>query len=106
MGVTVPRDPTLLSELRAPAGALLGFAILLGVAAFRPRRIALAATPGAILFLAYGGSRLVAMSIDGMPVDSLVMAAVVELVVGAALAFIALRAGRSVASPRERHLAA
>lgn len=93
MGVAIPDDPTLLSDMRAQAGALLGFAGLLGFATLRPRHIALAAPAGAVLFLAYGLSRLVAMSVDGLPVGSLVAAASVELAVGAALAFVAWRMG-------------
>jgi hypothetical protein len=101
MGVEIPRDPSLLSDLRAQAGALLGFAALLGLATLRPRHIALAAPGGAVLFLAYGLSRVVAMSVDGMPIAGLIAATIVELVVGVALVFVSLRA-RSSASPRER----
>ena len=43
MGVQIPEDPTLLSDMRAQAGALLGFAGLLGFATLRPRHIAMAA---------------------------------------------------------------
>lgn len=98
MGVAIPRDPSLLSDMRAQAGALLGFAGLLGFATLRPRHIAMAAPAGAIVFLTYGLSRLVAMSVDGMPVTSLVVAAAFELIVGVALVLVARRA--SSTAPR------
>lgn len=58
----------------------------------------MAAPAGAIVFLTYGLSRLVAMSVDGMPVTSLVVAAAFELIVGVALVLVARRA--SSTAPR------
>jgi hypothetical protein len=89
MEVAVPADPTLLSDFRAMAGSLIAFAALLLGAAANPRLLPTAATAGALLFGSYGLSRLVSMAVDGMPSETLIGAAVLELLVGSLLAAVA-----------------
>lgn len=77
----------LVNELKAPAGALLvaGFLMLVGVVRtdFAPISFGTAAA----VYLSYGGSRLVSMLVDGMPNESLVSAALVEVLIGAVCLF-------------------
>lgn len=89
MGVVLPNDPTLLSDLRAMGGSLLGFGLLLVVSARGPhaRHAALA---GAVLFLSYGSSRLLSMALDGLPTSTLVGSAAIELLIGAGLSAVVL----------------
>lgn len=91
MGVVLPDDPTLLSDLRAMGGSLLGFGLLL-VGSARGPHARHAALAGAVLFLSYGTSRLLSMALDGLPTGTLVGSAAIELLIGAALVAAVLRA--------------
>ena len=89
-GIQLGSDVNLLSEVRAPGGALLGFGLLTGAGAF-VRRLTFASTLiGAAIYLGYGLSRLVAMGLDGMPSSALLGVTALELVVGT-LCILALR---------------
>ncbi|MEL6189904.1 MAG: DUF4345 family protein, partial [Myxococcota bacterium] len=76
MGVELPTDPTLLSDLRAMGGGLLGFGILLWAGALQRRWGLAAACAGAVLYLSYGLSRLFSIALDGLPSEVLVGSAV------------------------------
>lgn len=82
-GIALANDPSVLSETRAPGGALLvsGFIMIMG--AF----IGSWTSPGlqlsSLLYLSYGLSRLVSMALDGMPHEALIQATVAELIIGA-----------------------
>ena len=82
-GIELGTDPTQLSEVRAPGGLLLACAafILIGAVRTGLRRSALALA--ALVFLSYGGARLVSLVLDGTPSTSLMAAGVVELILGA-----------------------
>lgn len=90
MGVQLPVEPTLLSDLRAMAGSLVGFGSLLVVGAIWRRLGSTAAIAGGILYLSYGLSRLVSMAVDGLPSATLIGSAAIELVLGALLAAVAV----------------
>jgi hypothetical protein len=79
-------DANLSSETRAAAAAVLamGALMLSGAVVARLRFAAMVAA--AVLYLAYGAGRLVAWALDGRPHPTLVVAAVVELLIGAAAA--------------------
>lgn len=95
MGVSLPDDPTLLSDLRAMGGSLIGFGLLLVSSATWAQRLARgAAIAGAVLYLSYGLSRLLSMALDGLPTDVLIGSAAIELFVGGLLALVVVR-GRS-----------
>lgn len=89
-GITLPPDPSLLSELRAPAAGLaaLGGLMLSGIrrAALRPVAIAAALT----VFLAFPAGRLLGLAVDGAPSGPVLGALVFELAV-AALCLLAFR---------------
>lgn len=81
-GIELGRDPGLMSEIRAPGGALLasGVLVLSGIFVAMLKRMALLLS--ALLFLSYGASRIVSMLIDGAPPEALVGATLVELAIG------------------------
>ncbi len=81
-GVALGHDPSLLSEIRAPGGLLIGCAIVMLLGAFRSAITRQALFLAALVYGSYGVSRLVGMAIDGMPSASLVAATAMELIVG------------------------
>lgn len=91
VGVFLPEDPTLLSDLRAMAASILAVGLLLLAGAFWRRLGSTAATTGALLYMSYGLSRLVTMVVDGLPAAALMGATVLELVIGGLLTAIAVR---------------
>lgn len=90
-------DASLLSELRSPGLLLLVSGGLSLAAAFRWRLAGVALQLSILLYGSFGLSRLVAVSIDGMPSTSILAAMVIELVAAclAAVAYVALRKARS-----------
>lgn len=98
-GVELGSDPNLLSEVRAPGGALLALGALIVAGAFLPRITYAATLVAALVYGAYGLSRLVSMAIDGMPGPGLVITAGLEIAIGA-VHFLLLRLGeRTGAKP-------
>lgn len=89
-GISLGSDPSLLSELRAPAAGLaaLGMLMLAGIALSTFSHAAMIAA--LTVFLAFPAGRLVGLVIDGVPSDKVVAALVFELAV-AALCLIAFR---------------
>jgi hypothetical protein len=86
-GITLPNNPSLLSEVRAPGGALLVSNLLITLGAFVGRLTFPATWLACGLYLSYGLSRLVSMLLDGIPETLLVHATIAELVIGGACAF-------------------
>lgn len=81
-GVTLSPDPNLLSELRAPGGALaLGGGFVLASAAFGLWMKA-ASGVSALILLGWALGRLVSIPLDGMPEAGLLVAFGIELVLG------------------------
>ena len=91
-GTDLGTNANLLSEVRAPGGALLALGITMLIGAFIARATVPALGIGAAVYLSYGLSRLVSMAADGMPHQSLVLATVLELVIGLLCAFALLHA--------------
>jgi len=92
-GIEFTSDINLLNEIRAPGGALLASGILIMSGAFVAKLTFTATVLSIVLFLSYGLSRILSIAIDGMPVEGLVQAAVLEIVIGMAcvLALVAYR---------------
>ena len=81
-GVTLSPDPNLLSELRAPGGALaLGGGFVLASAALGLWTRA-ASGVSALILLGWALGRLVSIPLDGMPDAGLLAAFGIELVLG------------------------
>lgn len=85
-GVDLGDDASLLSEARAPGGALLVLGAIVVAGAFVRRLRLPAAMIAAAVYLAYGLSRLLSMALDGMPAPGLVVAAGLEIAFGVATA--------------------
>ncbi|MEV4477423.1 MULTISPECIES: DUF4345 domain-containing protein [Nonomuraea] len=93
-GIMVVADAGLLSETRAAGGVLLTAGVFIMVGAFSTRFAVAAAAVGATGYLAYALSRLLGIALDGVPAGGLVLAAVVESVLGLACAYSLLRRSR------------
>ncbi|MDH3326451.1 MAG: DUF4345 domain-containing protein [Gammaproteobacteria bacterium] len=86
-GIELSGDISLLNEIRAPGSALLAIGLLIISGAFVEKLTFSAAVISTVLFLSYGLSRVMSIAIDGMPVEGLVQAAVLEIVIGLACIF-------------------
>ena len=85
-GIELGADASLLSEVRAPGGALLVLGILMGAGAFVRSMASTSAWVAVAVYLGYGLARLVGVALDGAPASGLVTATVIELVTGTAVA--------------------
>ena len=106
-GIQLGDDASLLSEIRAPGGALLALGFLMLVGTFSRSFLTASTSIAAVVFLAYGASRLFSIALDGAPGSGLIGAMVIELVIGSACTALLLRPkGRvevTVAPAREGH---
>lgn len=81
-GITLGGDPSLTSELRAPAGMLVaaGCVMLISLPLESFRQYALFAS--ALVYLPYGVARLFGFTAEGLPNGNIVLAAAIEVVFG------------------------
>ena len=90
-GIVLGDNPSLMSEVRAPAAMLLaagGFILAsVAVARWRPAAIRVSAA----VYLTYGLARLYSLAVDGAPDSILLMAAAAELVIGGICGWMILR---------------
>lgn len=80
-GIELGGNASLLSEIRAPGGALLASGILVMSGAFIDRLAFTSAVLSVLLYGSYGLSRIVSFSLDGMPHTVLVQATALEIAV-------------------------
>ena len=88
-GIVLDRNPSLLSEIRAPGGMLLISGVIILLGAIRQNIMRLSLGLAALVYGSYGLSRMWSMVSDGLPSATLTQAAVLELVLGA-LSLVAL----------------
>lgn len=81
-GIDLGGNSSLLSEVRAPGGALMASGILIMSGAFVAKLTFTFAVVSTLLYFSYGLSRILSMAVDGLPAERLVQAAVLELVIG------------------------
>jgi hypothetical protein len=81
-GIQFDGDVSLLNEVRATGGALLAIGGLITAGAFVTRLTFTSAVVAPVLYLSYGLSRVLSVTVDGMPVGELTQAAVAEIVIG------------------------
>ncbi|MEZ5017216.1 MAG: DUF4345 domain-containing protein [Flavipsychrobacter sp.] len=79
-----------LSEIRAPGLSILSISVIILIGAFRVRWRYIALLLSALVFLSYGVGRLLSLALDGIPAQGLMVAMLVELIIGL-LALLALR---------------
>ena len=86
-GITLPPDPSLLSELRAPGAglAVLGGIMLAGIV--KPSLRAMAVVSALVVFLGFPAGRLVGLVLDGVPSTGILAAMIFELAVAALCVF-------------------
>ena len=77
-------NPSLLNELKAPAGLLLAAGIYMLGAVFARGLADTATALAALVYLSYAAARALSMGQDGMPAAGLVQAAALEAVIGLA----------------------
>lgn len=82
VGVDVSGQVNLLSDLRATGGAILGCGSVILLGAFLSELRFSAALLSSILYLGYGLSRTLAMTMDGVPANMLVAIAIGEIAMG------------------------
>lgn len=99
-GTDLGTNASLLSEVRAPGGALLALGLYMGLGVFRRALLESSAAVAATVYLAYGLSRLLSFGLDGRPDSGLVLAAGLELLLGAACAVLLVRSRQSVEEVR------
>lgn len=80
-----PPNPSLLSEVSAPGGFLIIIATLMILGSIKDRFTNLALVAGALVYGSYGVSRLISMTINGLPANSLIVATFFELSVAGIL---------------------
>jgi len=97
-GITLGDDPSLLSELRAPAAGLLMLGGLMLAGIWRAAMAPLAIAATFIVFLAFPVGRLIGLAIDGVPSGGILGAWMLEIAI-AALCILAFRrrVGRTAA---------
>ena len=81
----------LLNEIRAPGAALLASGILIISGAFVDKLAFTSVVVSTLLYLSYGLSRVMSIAIDGMPVEGLVQATILEIIIGLASIFALVR---------------
>lgn len=81
-GIEIGGNISLLNEIRASGGILLASGLLIMSGAFLTELAFTSITVSILLYLSYGSSRIVSMLIDGKPVDELIQATVLEVVIG------------------------
>lgn len=81
-GIDLPRDPDLLSELRAPAAGLAALGALMLAGLFRADWARLSFSAALVVFLAWPAGRLIGLLADGAPSGSILAALVAELAIG------------------------
>ncbi|MEV0680344.1 DUF4345 domain-containing protein [Actinosynnema sp. NPDC050436] len=83
-GTDVEGSAALLSELRAPGGALVAIGVLVVAGAFQPPLAAASSLVGALTYLSYAASRVLSSALDGLPPTKLLIATAAELALGLA----------------------
>lgn len=86
-GIALTEDVNLLSEIRAPGGALFIGGIFIFSGAFYTRLTFTSLVLSSLFFLAYGLSRIFGILVDGVPGDALLFATLLEIGFGLANLF-------------------
>ncbi|MBT4933044.1 MAG: DUF4345 domain-containing protein [Rhodospirillaceae bacterium] len=81
-GINLADDVNLLSEIRAPGGALLAAGIIIVSGAFVQKITQTSILLSCLFYLSYGASRLVGVMIDGVPGNAVVAATACEIIIG------------------------
>ncbi|NIZ62084.1 DUF4345 domain-containing protein [Sedimentitalea sp. CY04] len=81
-------NASMLSEVRAPAMALTVFGLIMLASIGLPKIRTAALAVAAMLYLSYGGGRVISLAIDGVPHSNLLFALALEIGIGLMCAFV------------------
>jgi len=90
-GIELEVNPSLFNEVRASGGALVGVGGLILAGLCSPNLVPFSLSVSAVVYGAYGVSRLVSMVIDGLPHPGIIGATAFELVVAACCLLVLVR---------------
>ena len=93
LGITIGHEASLLNELRASGGGLVGAGLVIAAGAFIAELAYAATLLGTLTYFGFGLARVLSMTIDGIPDQRLLLVVVIELAVGSLClaAFLKLR---------------
>ena len=81
-GIHLGGDISLLNDIRAMGAGLLAIGMLIMSGAFVAKLTFTSAVISTLVYLSYGASRIMSIAIDGLPVDALVQAMALEIIIG------------------------
>ncbi|MEM6802040.1 MAG: DUF4345 domain-containing protein [Bacteroidota bacterium] len=81
-GIDIAGNISVLNDTRAAAALIFSTAILSLLGAFKPQLRFSASLASPLLFLSLGSGRLLSILLDGMPVEGLLGASILEFVLG------------------------
>ncbi len=81
-GIDIAGNISVINDVRASSALLLGIALLTLLGVFQKGLTFTSTVAATLLFLSLGVGRLISILIDGMPVDGLVKATGLELILG------------------------
>jgi len=81
-GVTIDANASSLSEVRSSGGLIFASGIIILIGIFKRSLIIISLVISSLLYLAYGFSRIISLVLDGIPHESILIAAIVEIIVG------------------------
>ncbi|MFK8034762.1 MAG: DUF4345 domain-containing protein [Hyphomicrobiales bacterium] len=86
-GITIGDNPSMLSELRAPAAGLLTLGVLMLTGIWRSAVAQLAVAAALVVFISFPVGRLIGVAVDGMPSSGIIGALVLEIAIAALCIF-------------------
>jgi len=95
-GIDLGSNLSLLNEVRASGGALFIAGILIVSGSFFASLRFTAIVVSALLYMAYGLSRILGFVVDGLPSERLVQAAALEIIIGVACILVFIKYRESV----------
>ena len=80
--INLHHNVNLLSEIRAPATALFVYGLVIFLGVFITQLTLTSTLLSTLLYFSYGIGRILSMVLDGQPIDNLVVAAGIEILLG------------------------
>ena|SRR5690606_17521629 len=85
--IILPESPDLLSELRGPGTNLAALGLVMLAGLFHADFAKISSTIAITVFLAFPLGRMISIAMDGLPSEGLLMALVIEMMIGMLLLF-------------------
>ena len=86
-GIILSNDVSMLNEVRAAGGAIVGIGILIMLGVFIDKLTYTSTVVSIVIFLSYGIARILAMAMDGNPGEKIMQGIIFEFVFGIAGVF-------------------